>query len=870
MKIKNSAVTLIWLVCAGAGGLLSVLTGTHLYLSPTLPSVESLRDVRLQTPLRIYSYDGELIGEIGEKRRTPVKHQNIPQQYIDALLSAEDARFYYHNGVSIRGLLRASSQLLMSGGIQGGGSTITMQVARNYFLSFRQEFRRKFNEILLALRIERELTKDEILELYVNVIFLGNRAYGIEAAAQVYYGKTLSELNLPQLAMIAGLPKAPSTMNPLANPERALQRRNWILGRMYELGKIDKLALDEALSAPITATYHNNSVNLDASYVAEMARQVTVDRYGSAAYTDGYVVYTTVLNSLQRQAQKSVAEGLLEYDERHGYRGPEQILPPPIIVAKWLEENHKLSDHKPSDSDTQEGSTESPEEEPNKPSEDFDNWYTSIIETLQDTPIFAQLLPAGVIEIHEKELVALLEDGKRITIPWENGLESARPYISVNARGPKPDKVSDILELGAIIRTKQDESGGWHLGQIPAAQAALVSLNPDNGAVQSLVGGLDFRQSNFNRATQAKRQPGSNFKPIIYTAALENGFTAASIVNDAPIMMNDAQLEGVWRPENSSGKFYGEIRLRQALYRSINLASVRLLRELGISKALENIDRFGLDPKQMPHDLTLVLGSHAMTPMEVASAYAIFANGGYKIEPYFIDRILNVEGEVVYRANPLTVCDPCNTPSQEPNGEAVPHWEPSPFEFIGDPFGLSRETKFLTGTISPRDFPAAPRVIDERVAFIMDSILKDVVMRGTATKAKQLQRSDLAGKTGTTNGSTDAWFSGYGGGIVTTAWIGFDQYETLGAREFGSTGALPIWMKYMEFALKGRPEKSRTTPHGIVTVRIDPKTGKRAQVGQDSVFEYFREEYVPELEEQPIDIKSPWQDSGSDITQDLF
>lgn len=864
---KTTLFVITWLICAGIGGVLTVFCGAHLYLSPTLPSVDSLRDVRLQTPLRIYSNDGKLIGEIGEKRRTPIQYEDIPQAYIDALLSAEDDQFYSHSGVSIKGLMRAFSQILMSGDIQGGGSTITMQVARNFFLTKRQEFKRKFNEILLALRIERELSKEDILELYVNVIFLGNRAYGIQAASQVYYGDTINKLSVAQLAMIAGIPKAPSTMNPLANPDRALERRNWILGRMLELSKLDEQAYQSALAEPITASYHGNSLDLSASYVAEMARRKAVDMFGTKAYTDGYRVYTTLDGDLQNSARQAVIKGLLEYDQRHGYRGPEQQLDVPETVAQLLDTNATPEEATTTDPDTH--STETGQN-----TLLLKSWHTALLAALKDIPTYADLESAVVVNVQERQATVLSKGGETIQLGWDQGLSSAKPHINVNAVGRAPDKASDVVALGDVVRLRLNNKGERHLAQLPEAQAALASLNPRNGAILALVGGLDFRQSNFNRAIQAKRQPGSNFKPFVYTAALENGYTAASIINDAPIVFDDSQLETAWRPENSGGNFYGPTRLRKALYRSRNLVSIRVLRSIGIRAAIEHIDRFGIDRESLPRDLSLALGSLSMTPLEVATGYAVFANGGHRVEPYFIERILNYDGEPVYEAMPLTVCHQCERNSlddfEQLETEDATSFN-SPFEFTGDAFAISRKTKSKLGGLEPEDYPRAPRVLDERVGYIMDSMLKDVVRRGTGTKAKVLKRRDLAGKTGTTNDSTDTWFSGYAGDLVTTAWMGFDDMSTLGRREFGSSAALPIWVHFMRDALQNRPEMEVPQPSGLVTVRINPETGKRAKPGEPgAIFEIFRDDQVPEFGDDNDSTPSNWEDTNEVITDDIF
>ncbi len=879
MNLKKTIfLTLTWLALGLCGGVLAVLLGTHLYLSPSLPSVESLREIRLQTPLRIYSVDGKLIGEIGEQRRTPVKYQEIPQGYIDALLSAEDAQFYTHSGVSITGLLRATSQLLTSGDIQGGGSTITMQVARNFFLSKRQEFMRKFNEILLALRIERELTKNEILELYVNVIFLGHRAYGIEAAANVYYGKSLHELSPAQLAMLAGVPKAPSTMNPITNPERAVQRRNWILGRMLALGKLDQNSYRLAINEPVSARYHGSRIELNAAYAAEMARQKAVELFGRGAYTDGYRVYTTVDSNLQESAQRAVIEGLLAYDRRHGYRGPEKKLPVPEVIAAG---GMNSRTDPAADTDTEDQPATSTDADasttriitPDPGREVVKDWYTKLQAALSDIPTYGGLVPAAIVSIGEKSAVAMRADGSKITIDWEAGLEAARPYLTVNSLGPKPKSASDVVSLGDVVRLRQDATDTWQLYQLPQAQSALVSLNPTNGAILAMVGGLDFYQSNFNRVTQARRQPGSSFKPFIYTAALENGYTAASIINDAPIVFEDDMLESDWRPVNDSGKFYGPTRLRKALYLSRNLVSIRLLKSVGINRTLRKLEEFGFDTSTMPRDLSLALGSHSMPPLQIAAGFSVFANGGYRVEPYYIERILDFDGKPVFESLPLTACFGCEDPSNMPGEEADdmgwldPDWKPNaPFDFEGDPFELSREVKALTGTLEPEDYPRADKVVDSQTVYIVDSMLRDAVTRGTATRARVLERNDLAGKTGTTNNATDAWFSGYGGGIVTTAWMGFDNAETLGRREYGGTSALPVWIDFMRDALKNRPEKRLPQPPGLVTVRINPDTGLRARTDdRDAIFEIFREDEVP-----PMDSGAPISPSLWDNVDDSF
>ncbi len=852
MKIKKSyLITIIWLFLAGSGFSFALLSGMYLYLTPQLPldKVYELRKARLQTPLRIYSTDGKLIGQFGEKRRIPVKFKDIPQQYVDALLAAEDAQFYSHNGISLKGLMRATSQLITTGRKGQGGSTITMQVAREFFLSRRKSFIRKFNEILLALKIEKALTKEEIFELYVNVIFLGKRAYGIEAAAHVYYGKSLDELSLAQLAMIAGLPQGPSTQNPIANPQKALKRRNWILGRMHKLDFIDQKELEDASVEPVTAKYHDKNLEVNAPYIAEMTRKEAIKKFGLNAYTDGYDIYTTVQGKLQKKAQQAVVNGLLSYDQRHGYRGPEQNLASDSAPLGTLAD------------------------------EEFSQLKESWAQALKSIPNYGGLIAAAVISVEEKQAQAILADGKEVTILWNKGLSTASEYLTENAVASRPKTAADVVSVGDVIRLKKSEEGeggekstNWHLSQVPTAQAALVALSPKNGAILSLVGGFDFKQSHYNRAIQAKRQPGSNFKPFIYTSALENGMTPATIINDAPMVFQDDQLESTWRPENSSGKFYGPTRLRKALYLSRNLVSIRVMQNIGVGNTIRGMERFGFDQSSMPKDLSLALGSYALTPLEIATGYAVFANGGYKIKPYFIEKILNSEGEILFETFPETVCKNCakdefdhlftDTTDPSPANEKQLSlleeeglMEPqdtlnTPYHLREDPFKLRLEIKKSLHLLEPQDYPRAPKVLDDRVAYLIDSMLKDVIKRGTGVKAKTLGRKDLGGKTGTTNGPVDAWFSGYNSDIVTTTWLGFDQNSPLGVREFGGSAALPIWIDYMSTALKDKPESKTSQPTGIVTVRIDPETGKRARADNpDAIFEYFREENIPELGE---------------------
>ncbi|MEN0105788.1 MAG: penicillin-binding protein 1A [Pseudomonas sp.] len=773
-----------WSCVAVFCGLLLSLSGAYLYLSPGLPSVDSLRRIQLQIPLRIYSSDAKLIAEFGEMRRTPIRFADIPPNFIKALLSAEDDNFANHYGVDLSSLMRAATQLLKSGGqIQSGGSTITMQVAKNFFLTNERSFSRKINEILLALQIERELSKDEILELYVNKIYLGNRAYGIEAAAQVYYGKPMHDLSLGQMAMIAGLPKAPSRFNPLVNPQRSKERRDWILGRMDKLGKIDQGQYQTALAEPIDASYHVPTPEVQAPYIAEMARAEMVGRYGSEAYTEGFHVTTTVPSNLQDAANEAVRSGLISYDQRHGYRGPETRLPGMTREA----------------------------------------WQTELAKQKVQNGIE----PAVVTQVLKSGIMVLTRNGQEETVSWET-MKWARPFLNTNSLGPRPQKPDDVVQVGDLIRVLRQEDGNLAFSQVPAAQGALVSLDPKNGAIRALVGGFSFEQSNYNRATQAKRQPGSSFKPFIYSAALDKGYTAATLVNDAPIVFTDDNLDQVWRPKNDTNTFLGPIRLREALYKSRNLVSIRLLQAIGIDYALDYVSRFGFNKQDLPRNLSMALGTANLTPVEIAGGWSTFANGGYKVQPYLIQSIHSRNGDALYVANP---------PSAPGENDDQP-------ASVVDPAAIAEN---LPATTSTAPTPAvAERIVDARTTYILTSMLQDVIKRGTGRRALAMGRSDIAGKTGTTNESKDSWFSGFNADYMTTVWTGFDQPESLGSHEFGGTVALPIWMSYMSAALKDKPAHMLPEPPGLLTLRIDPVSGRAASPGTpNAYFEVFKNEDSP-------------------------
>ncbi len=823
-KIRLLIYSFLAMLALGVLGLGTIL-GAYLYYAPSLPDVETLRDVQLQVPLRVYTRDGRLIAEYGEQRRVPLRLEEIPEHLRNAIIAAEDDRFYQHPGIDVFGMARAAINNLKAGRIVGGGSTITQQVAKNFFLTFDQVWSRKIREIFLSLKIERELTKDQILELYLNKIFLGNRAYGVGAAAEIYYGKPLSELTLAQQAMIATLPKAPSRYNPLVNPERALERRAYVLGRMLELGYITREEYEEANAAPITAKYHGSVSEVSAPYVGEMVRAEVVQRFGeAAAYNAGYKVITTLDSRLQTAANTSIQSALQEYDRRYGYRGP--------IRRLDATELQQLLDG------------------------DEAGFESAVRELFAAIPAPGMLQPAVVLRADEAGAEIHARDAGPLSLTLD-AVSWAAPAGSGRATGPAPKTVSDVLAPGDVIYIHPDAEIGWRLAQIPDVQGALVSLDPQDGAIVSLVGGYDYFLSKFNRATQARRQAGSSFKPFIYSAALANGFTPASIVNDAPVVFADDKLEDVWRPENDSGRFYGPTRLREGLVRSRNLVSIRVLQGIGIGRAIRYIsETFGLDRDRLPRDLSLSLGSGSFTPLEMASAYAVIANGGYRIEPYFIDEIIAPNGEIVYKADPLIVCPDCLLAEQE---EAPAEAEPTPVALQDG----GAEVLPLAEEAEPAPAPRlAPRTQSAQVNYLISDMMRDVVQRGTGVRAMAIGRNDLAGKTGTTNEYRDAWFSGFNPRIVTTVWVGFDDFSTLGSGEYGGRAALPAWIDFMRAALADVPETFPERPPGLVTVRIDPESGLLADTGNPrAIFETFIEGTLPARE---VEVRRDDTDDDSD------
>jgi penicillin-binding protein 1A len=793
-----------------AGSIVLSLVGAYQYLHPALPDVASIRDIQLQVPLRVYSRDGRLIAQFGEQRRIPLPYEAIPKQIVNAVLSAEDDGFFHHSGVDYPGLARATIRHLLSGEKSEGGSTITMQLTRGIFLSPEKSYRRKLLEIFLTLRIEQQFTKPEILTLYLNKMFLGQRAYGVGAAAEVYYGKAVDQLTLPEVAVIAGTFRLPSRDNPVANPELAKHRRAYVLRRMHENRFITDDEYKAALDAPVESKMHGPAVEVDAPYIAEMVRSDMLSRFGNKAYTAGYEVITTLDARLQASAVKSVRGALLEYDQRHGFRGPLAHVTTPGSAREK-------------------------------------DWA----QLLEEYPDRGGLQPALVLSVEEKEAVAWSRGHGRVNLPW-TGLSWARPPLPDGSVGPPLQRASDVVSPGDVVYVAQERAGNWRMVQIPEAQGAFVAIDPQDGAIAALVGGFDYFGSNFNRAVQAKRQPGSSFKPFLYSAALEHGFTPATVVNDAPLVIDDPTLEASWRPQNNTREFGGPMRLREALVRSRNLVSIRVLHALGPAYATKYIERFGFPENTLPRNLTLALGTAQVSPLEMATAYSVFANGGYRVENYYVQRISTPDGKVLFEAEPRFVCQSCFDTPLPPVGEgdaAAVTVASTEATVIAPP---AAETAAPTdesrwGSISYlQEKMVAPQAISPQNSYLMTDIMSDVVRRGTATRAMQLKRSDLAGKTGTTNDRRDAWFCGFNSSLVGAAWIGFDQERSLGPGEEGSRTALPMWIYFMADALQGTREQKRVAPSGLVTMRVSAESGLAAPAGEPGgIFETFMAGHLP-------------------------
>ncbi|MEN6669455.1 PBP1A family penicillin-binding protein [Psychrobacter sp. B38] len=749
--------------------------GMAMYLSPTLPSTQEIKKANLEMPLQIYSSDDKLIGQYGNRLSLPVTFDDIPEDLIHAFLAAEDASFFQHSGISIKGLGRAVTEVVTDDEGQTGGSTITMQVAKNYFLSPERTLNRKLTELFVARKMEDELSKNEILTLYVNKIYLGEGAYGIRAAAKKYYSKSLENLTVAEMAMLAGLPKAPSKYNPVANPSRALTRRNWIIGRMHELGYISKAQRDEAIDSPVGIKLYKEKLDVNMPYLAEMTRGALVERYGEQVMHSGWRVRLTVDSEAQTDAEAAILTGLVAYEHRHGWRGAEAN---------------------------------------DEPLEKFRR--------------YSNMSPAKVTKVNAKSFEATIASGENVTVNW-SGMSWARKYISADRVGYLPNNASQIVKKNDIVRLIPTANGKWQLGQIPEVQGSLVSLNPETGAVNALVGGFDFNYSKFNRALHGWRQPGSTIKPLIYTAALEKGYRPDSIVSDRPIQVGD------WQPKNSDERFLGDITLRRGLYLSRNLVSIRLLQSIGISDVRNLLGEFSLDKEKLPTTLSLALGAGQATPLQMATAYSTFANGGHRIQPYFIEQIYNYKNELLFQANPLRACALCfNEQLEELNKQSIEDYNQlNENNTLDEAAGNkepdttnSEEPAKNTSTIdldvydaSPQSdrlkAPAvqyvtakqAPRILKPRVAFEMADILRDVVQRGTAVRAKALGRDDIGGKTGTTNEAKDAWFAGFHPTNATVVWLGFDQPTTMGRHEYGGVAALPVWMDFMKAQLEDTPRQ---------------------------------------------------------------
>ncbi len=781
---------------------------------PTLPSVESLRDVRLQIPLVVFTADDRLMAQFGETRRYPVTVAEVPDHVRLAFIAAEDAHFYTHPGIDWRGISRAIWLLATTSDRRvPGGSTITQQVAKQFFLSPEYSYTRKLTEIFLALKIEGELSKDEILALYLNKSFFGNRAYGVAAAAEFYYGKTLDQLALEEAAMLASIPKFPSSGNPVVNPPRALLRRNYVLERMRENEFIDEATYAAALAAPDLAKPHEPPVEVDAPWVAELVRQEAVERFGDVALTNGYRIHTTIDGRLQEAANLATRTGLLNYDQRHGWRGAEAKI--------------ELTE------------TDAPEA-----------WLSA----LRDRQVIGGLIPAVVLAVGEESATLAISDTEIIELPIA-GMTWARAYLSENSRGPAVTKPADLLSRGDVVRLARDPTGVWSLGQLPRAQASVVALDHETGAVRALTGGFSFSLNKFNRATMSQRQPGSSFKPFVYASAFERGFTPASIVLDAPVVFNDTGAGKSWRPQNDNQTFAGPMRLREAMVTSRNLVSVRVLDAVGIGFARRYIEQFGFAPESLPANLSLALGANSAPPLAMARGYAVFANGGYRITPWFLDRIEDRDGAVLFQAVPESACSSCSQRSGTATRGGADSSEAfdlgpvsSPPPSVPEPAAVAESAVVADATLATT---LAPRAIDARTAYMVHSLLRDVVKRGTGRAASVLGRADIGGKTGTTNDHRDVWFSGFGGPLVVTTWVGMDDFSPLGNREFASLAALPIWIDFMRTALEGRPEQLPALPEGIVTALINPSTGRLVPPGTaGAIAEIFKSEDISRIERQ--------------------
>ena len=785
------------------------LIGSYLYVLPSLPPIDAMGSLSLPVPMRVYTRSGQLIAQIGEKRRELLAYDDIPLVVRQAFIAAEDQRFYTHHGFDYSGVLRAIWVDLTSHGYAQGASTITMQAARNMFLTLDKRIVRKLQEIFLTYRMEHEFTKEQILQTYLNVIFLGQRSYGVAAGAETYFGKRLDQVSLAEAATLAGLPQAPSTYNPVTNPKGAQGRRRYVLGQMLKLKYIDAATAAAAGQEPVAAHDFGITPDVEAPYVAEMARAEIVSRYGEDAVNSGYKVYTTIDGRLQTAADRAVRIGLIQYDRRHGYRGP--------LKQVNLEQRSTAAQ--------------------------FDALLAGV-------PGIGDLSPAVVVSVAQQNARVYIRGLGFAQIDWD-GLSWAKRRVSDTRTGAPPKRADEVLQRGDVVYVVTNGEGAAQLAQLPEAQSALVALDPNDGAIVSLVGGFDYFNNKFNRAIQARRQPGSGFKPFLYSAALENGFTPSSIVMDAPIVYDDSGQEKTWRPENNEKGFEGPMRLREALVHSRNLVTIRVVRQLGVDAVIDYASKFGFNPQEMPKDMTIALGSLPATPLQMVSGYAVFANGGYRIDPYFIERIDNAVGQTLYLATPKVVCEQCDadaaTAGAAPAGAAEGKLASAVAADSAGPMGDPNRRP--AGLAAPLISPAqvAPRVISPQNVWIMDDMMADVIKRGTGIRAGlALHRGDISGKTGTTNEARDTWFNGFNRNIVATVWVGYGQERPLGEGEEGSRTAVPIWVDFMREALRAQPDRMRPMPSGLVTARISAKTGALAAANEsDAIYETFMEDRMP-------------------------
>ena len=816
---------LLGLGAVGAVGVSAGIIGAYYFVQPGLPAAETIRHIPLQVPLRIFSRDGHLISEIGKRRRIPITFDEVPEHVVNAFVAAEDRRFFVHPGVDYRGILRGIVQYLIRGEAASGGSTLTQQLARDYFLSRERKLTRKLREAFLAYKIEQEFSKQQIMALFLNKMFFGQRAYGVAAASQVFFNKTLSDLNVAEAATLAGILPAPSRYNPVFSAANAEIRRSYVLGRMHDLDYIDDSAYAEAMMFPMESKMHGAAIELNAPYVAEMVRSDMLKRYGEDAYSAGYSVVTSLDSRLQRAANYALRNGLLEFTRRRGFRSP-------LTTVELTANTLALP---------------------------FDEWPLDVREPLQ------QYAPGGLSVVlvtataEDNSATIRFRGGGEATLPWA-GISWAKPFIDRENTGPDPETVTEVLGVGDIIYVMPTANDSWALAKLPEAQGAVVSIDPGDGAIGALTGGFDFTISKFNRARQAYRQPGSSFKPFIYSAALEHGNTLATVILDAPVVISSAELEAVWRPLNYSGRFYGPTRMREALVRSRNLVSVRLLLfETGIGNAVRHIAKFGFGDAALPRNGSLALGGGQTSPLDMAQGYATLANGGHQVQPYVIDAIFGPDGNTLYRAEPAIVCDRCvaNAPVAGFDDDLIE-------EMSLEEMAVVIETYMPDATISPELYEGiniAPQAITLQNAFLVQDMMRDVVRRGTGRRALVLGRKDLSGKTGTSNDRRDAWFGGFNADLATIVWVGYDDDLPLGPGEEGSRTALPIWIEFMRIALAGVPENQMPMPEGIVSVLIDRDTGCPARAGQDNTtFEVFREEHVPECE-QLEQLSDPFNDA---------